>query len=41
MGEAYDDLVEEADGWLDQHGPLARKALTNAVARLRGVLRKA
>ncbi len=40
-GEAYDDLVEEADGWLDQHGPMARKALTSAVARLRGVLRKA
>ena len=36
--EAYDDLVEEAPDWFSTHGPAARKALADAVARLRGVL---
>ena len=39
IGEAYDDLVEEVDGWLDLHGATARRALTDAVTRLRKVLR--
>jgi hypothetical protein len=38
LGEAYDDLVEEAPDWFSTHGPAARKALADAVARLRGVL---
>ena len=37
--EAYDDLVEEAPDWFGQHGPRARRALADAVRRLRGVLR--
>ena len=39
--EAYDDLVEEAPDWFREHGPLARRALADAVRRLRGVLRPA
>jgi hypothetical protein len=39
VGEAYDDLVEEVPDWFDQHGALARRALSDAVRRLRGVLR--
>lgn len=35
LGEAYDDLVEEVDDWFTLHGPAARKALTDAVSRLR------
>ena len=38
--EAYDDLVEDADGWFEQHGPLARRALGDAVARLRRASRQ-
>jgi hypothetical protein len=38
LGEAYDDLVEEAPDWFSTHGPVARKALADAVQRLRGVL---
>jgi hypothetical protein len=38
LGEAYDDLVEDAPDWFATHGPAARKALTDAVARLRTVL---
>jgi hypothetical protein len=38
LGEAYDDLVEEAPDWFATHGPAARKALADAVTRLRGVL---
>ena len=38
LGEAYDDLVEEAPDWFSTHGPAARKALADAVSRLRGVL---
>ena len=38
LGEAYDDLVEEAPDWFSTHGPTARKALGDAVQRLRGVL---
>ncbi len=40
VGEAYDDLVEEAPDWLATHGPLARTALSDAVRRLRGRLRR-
>jgi len=35
LGEAYDDLVEEVPGWFDQHGTAARRALADAVGRLR------
>jgi hypothetical protein len=34
LGEAYDDLVEEAPDWFDQHGELVRAALREAVALL-------
>jgi hypothetical protein len=40
LGEAYDDLVEEADGWFAEHGEQARSALRDAVSRLRGVTRQ-
>ncbi|CAN5235808.1 hypothetical protein BH24ACT10_BH24ACT10_08950 [soil metagenome] len=39
LGEAYDDLVEEEPDWFTVHGPVARKAMTDAVQRLRSVLR--
>ncbi|MGB8651601.1 MAG: hypothetical protein WCD35_13190 [Mycobacteriales bacterium] len=39
LGEAYDDLVEEVDGWFDLHGGQARAALADAVGRLRKVFR--
>ena len=39
LGEAYDDLVEEADDWFEVHGLHARKALSQAVLRLRSALR--
>ncbi|MCW2679127.1 MAG: hypothetical protein JWM62_528 [Frankiales bacterium] len=39
IGEAYDDLVEEVPDWFAEHGPAARKALADAVRRLRSVLR--
>ena len=38
IGEAYDDLVEETPDWFATHGPAARRALADAVSRLRGVL---
>lgn len=38
LGEAYDDLVEDAPDWFAEHGPAARKALAEAMRRLRGVL---
>ena len=41
LGEAYDDLVEEVPDWYDEHGQVARKALADAVRRLRSVLRPA
>ena len=41
LGEAYDDLVEESPDWFAEHGPMARKALSDAVGRLRSVLRPA
>ena len=41
LGEAYDDLVEDVPNWFAEHGPAARKALGDAVNRLRGVLRPA
>jgi hypothetical protein len=41
LGEAYDDLVEDVPDWFSLHGPPARKALADAVQRLRGVLRPA
>ena len=41
LGEAYDDLVEDAPDWFDEHGAAARKALADAVRRLRSVLRPA
>ncbi len=37
LGGAYDDLVEETPDWFAVHGPPARRALTDAVRRLRGV----
>lgn len=37
--EAYDDLVEEEPGWFEVHGDVARRALADAVRRLRGRLR--
>jgi hypothetical protein len=40
IGEAYDDLVEEVDDWFAEHGALARKALTSAVARLKNAFRE-
>ena len=39
LGEAYDDLVEEEPDWFAVHGPVARKAMADAVQRLRAVLR--
>ena len=39
LGEAYDDLVEDEPDWFSAHGPAARKALADAVGRLRSVLR--
>ena len=44
VGEAYDDLVEADDptggpAWFAAHGTLARRALTDAVRRLRARLR--
>jgi hypothetical protein len=41
LGEAYDDLVEDAPDWFAEHGPAARRALSDAVRRLRAVLRPA
>jgi hypothetical protein len=41
LGEAYDDLVEDLPDWFDEHGAQARRALADAVRRLRGVLRPA
>lgn len=38
--EAYDDLVEDVPGWFEEHGPLARRALTDAVDRLRRASRQ-
>ncbi len=38
LGEAYDDLVEETPDWFATHGAAARRALADAVQRLRGVL---
>jgi hypothetical protein len=39
LDEAYDDLMTDVPGWFDAHGPAARKALAEAVRRLRSVLR--
>ncbi len=39
VGEVYDDLVEEEPDWFAVHGPAARRALSDAARRLRGVLR--
>jgi len=36
--EAYDDLVEDEPDWFARHGTLARRALGDAVRRLRQVL---
>lgn len=41
LGEVYDDLVEESDDWFTVHGPAARRALSDAVRRLRPVLNPA
>lgn len=41
LGEAYDDLVEDAPDWFATYGPLARAALADAVQRLRGVCTQA
>ena len=39
LGEVYDDLVEEDPEWFAAHGSAARAALSDAVRRLRSVLR--
>ena len=39
LDEAYDDLVTDVPDWFAAHGPAARKALAEAVRRLRSVLR--
>ena len=39
LGEAYDDLVDARPGWFDEHGDLTRRALADAVARLRKTFR--
>jgi hypothetical protein len=41
LGEAYDDLVEDEPDWFSSHGPAARKALRDAVRRLRSVMQPA
>ena len=41
LGEVYDDLVEDEPDWFATHGPAARRALSESVRRLRGVLRPA
>jgi hypothetical protein len=41
LGEAYDDLIEEMPDWFAEHAPAARRALADAVRRLRAVLRPA
>lgn len=38
--EAYDDLAEAEPGWFQNHGPLARRALADAVGRLRRASRQ-
>ena len=38
LGEAYDDLVEEAPDWFATHGRAARRALADAVAAPAGRL---
>lgn len=40
VGEAYDDLVEDAPDWFPTHGEIARRALADAVRRLRAQLQK-
>ena len=40
IGEAYDDLVEEAEDWFVTYGELSRTALSDAVSRLRKASRK-
>ena len=37
LGEAYDDLVEDDPDWFDHHGVAARRALGEAVRRLRAL----
>ena len=39
LDEAYDDLVTDVPDWFAVHGPAARKALAEAVRRLRSALR--
>ena len=39
--EAYDDLVEDEPDWFATHGSTARRALGEAVRRLRGALERA
>ena len=39
--DAYDDLTDEEPDWWPRHGETARRALADAVRRLRGVLRPA
>ena len=39
--DAYDDLTDEEPDWWPTHGETARRALADAVRRLRGVLRPA
>ena len=38
--EAYDDLVEDSPGWFEQHAVPARRALADAVGRLRRASRQ-
>jgi hypothetical protein len=39
VGEAYDDLVTGVPDWFGTHGEVARRALADAVQRLRSALR--
>ena len=38
LEEAYDDLTDDEPDWFEVHGEQSRKALADAVGRLRGVL---
>jgi hypothetical protein len=39
LGEAYDDLIEEPPSWYAEHGSIARKALAEAVSKVRSSTR--
>jgi hypothetical protein len=39
LEDAYDDLTDDEPDWFEQHGDVARRALTASVQRLRATLR--